>query len=131
MTKRFRRGLVLFGLSALGVLAAASGTASAQVASCPFNVSGNATAKLSVDGVLLARYAQGVRGAALIANIAPSPSLASTEAFIAANVARLDVDGDGAFGASDATIISRYLAGYSQAAWATGITFAGNAQRIR
>ena len=34
---------------------------------CPFNVSGNATADSLRDGVLLVRYARGVRGAALVA----------------------------------------------------------------
>jgi uncharacterized protein (DUF1800 family) len=129
MTTRFRQVFASIGLSALGILAAASNPVFAQVAACPFNVSGVSPAKLSVDGVLLARYAQGLRGAALIANIAPSISLSGAEATIAANVTRLDVDGDASFGNSDAAIIGRYLAGFSQDTWATGITFASNAQR--
>ncbi len=129
MTTRFRQAIISIGLGALGTLATVANPVFAQATSCPLNVSGGSAAKLSIDGVLLARYAQGMRGAALIANIGPAASLATAEATIAANVARLDMDGDGSFGNSDATIISRYLAGYSQAAWATGITFAGNAQR--
>jgi len=132
MSTRFRQAIISIGLCALGTLATAANPVFAQATSCPFNVSGASAPKLLIDGVLLARYAQGMRGPALIANIANiglAASLASAEAIIAANVARLDMDGDGSFGNSDAVIIGRYLAGYSQVAWATGITFASNAQR--
>ena len=102
----------------------------AQIASCPFNVSGGSgVPKYAVDGMLLARYARGIRGAALIANVAPSASLAGAEAAIAANLARLDVDGDGDFTTADALIISRYLAGFSREAWTTNISLPALAQR--
>jgi len=132
MTTRFRQALASISLSTLGFLATAANPVFAQITACPFNASGGSAPKLLLDGVLLARYAQGMRGTALIANIAttaPGVSLASAEATIAANVARLDMDGDGSFGNADALIIARYLGGYSSAAWATGITFATNAQR--
>ncbi len=102
---------------------------SAQVTSCPFNVSGASAPKLSVDGLLLTRYAQGLRGAALIANVAPSATLTGAEAAIANNLARLDVDGDGDFTTADALIISRYLAGLSRETWTTNVTLPALAQR--
>ena len=119
----------LLGLVCTGVMLL-PGVSTAQIASCPFNVSGaSGVPKYAVDGMLLARYARGIRGAALIANVAPSASLAGAEAAIAANLARLDVDGDGDFTPSDALIISRYLAGFSREALTTNISLPALAQR--
>ena len=124
-----RWALSWLGACAFALVATLPATTVAQVASCPFNVSGSGSPNLSVDGVLLARYAQGMRGAALIANVGPSGSLAGAEAAIAANIARLDVDGDGDFTTADAQVISRYLAGFTREAWTSNISLPALAQR--
>ena len=130
MTTRFRRALFLLCLSAIGLTSLGSGSAAAQVTNCPFNVAANGAPKFAIDGLILLRYAVGFRGSNLTLGVAPSvTTLASAEGNITANLSRLDVDGDNAFTPADALIIGRYLAGYSQAAWASGITFASNAQR--
>ncbi len=99
-------------------------------ANCPLSVSGATQPTLAVDGVLLARYAAGLRGAALIASIRPSPALPATvESAIAQARAQLDVDDDGAFTSIDSLILSRQLAGYRQSALTQGITFAPTALR--
>ncbi len=124
---RLRTGLL--GLVCAGFMAL-PGVSTAQIASCPFNVAGaSGVPKFALDGMLLARYARGIRGAALIANVAPGASLVGAEAAIAANIARLDVDGDGDFTTADALIISRYLAGFSREAWTTNISLPALAQR--
>jgi len=110
-------------------LSVSAGIASAQVSNCPFTVSGAAPAKLSVDGLLLVRYAVGLRGSPMINKVSSTASLSGAEANITANLARLDLDGDGQFGASDALIIMRYLAGNARDKWTAGISFAGNATR--
>ena len=129
MTTHHHRALSWLGACAFGLIATLPATTVAQVASCPFNVSGSGSPNLSVDGVLLARYAQGMRGAALIANVGPTGSLAGAEAAIAANIARLDVDGDGEFTTADAQVISRYLAGFTREAWTSNISLPALAQR--
>ena len=48
-------------------------TVTSAHAVCPFNVAGNATADSLRDGVLLVRYAKGMRGAALVA-VVPATS---------------------------------------------------------
>ena len=101
----------------------------AQVANCPFAVSGTSPAKFSVDGMLLVRYAVGLRGAVLSNKISAISTLANAETAITANLSRLDMDGDNEFGSNDALIILRYLAGYSRDAWTSGLSFALNAQR--
>ena len=129
MTTRFRQALFLLGLSAVGLTSLSSGVAAAQVANCPFNVAANGAPKFAIDGLILLRYAVGFRGANLTLGVAPSVALANAENNITANLSRLDVDGDNAFTPTDALIIGRYLAGFSSSAWASGVTFAGNAQR--
>ena len=129
MTTRFRQALFLLGLSAVGLTSLGSGVAAAQVTNCPFNVAANGAPKFAIDGLILLRYAVGFRGANLTLGVAPSVALANAENNITGNLSRLDVDGDNAFTPADALIIGRYLAGYSQSAWTSGITFASNAQR--
>jgi uncharacterized protein (DUF1800 family) len=129
MMGSFSRALGSLGAIVLGVLALGSSSASAQVANCPFGVAGNGAPKFAVDGMLLVRYAVGLRGTPMTNKISGTSALSGAEAAITSNLSRLDIDGDGAFGPSDALIILRYLSGYSRDAWVTGITFAGNAQR--
>ena len=84
-------------------------------AACPFNVAGAPTADAARDGVLLVRYARGIRGAALVAGTA---AVASTvEANIVANTTKLDVNGNGVFDLDDAAIISRNVFGFNSDAW--------------
>ncbi len=119
----------MFGLVCSGVLAL-PGVSKAQIANCPFNVTGASGApKFSVDGMLLLRYAVGLRGAPLINKVASASNLSGIEAVISSNLSRLDVDGDGAFNATDALIIARYMSGFTSGAWLNGIVFAPNAQR--
>ena len=118
----------IFGLVCAGFVAL-PGAASAQIANCPFNMTGASGApKFSVDGMLLLRYAVGLRGAPMI-NKVSAANLTGVEAVISSNLSRLDVDGDGAFTATDALIIARYLSGFTSSAWLNGIVFAPNAQR--
>jgi Protein of unknown function (DUF1565) len=101
----------------------------AQVTSCPFNVAQQGAPTSTVDGLLLLRYARNVRGTALYDGIRPAANLTGAQAFIEANLARLDVDGDSFFTATDAIIIERYLKGYAPDAWPLDLSFAVYAPR--
>ncbi len=104
--------------------------AAVAATSCPTAVSGATAATLTVDGVLLARYALGMRGSALTAGIRNSPSLPTTvESSIAAAKTALDVDDDGAFTPTDALILARSMAGMPSTAWTAGISFGAAAKR--
>jgi hypothetical protein len=96
--------------AACGLLAA-----TATQAACPFNVNGNATADALRDGVLLVRYARGLRGAALVAGT--SANAITVEGTITSNTDKLDVNGNGVFDLDDAAIIGRSVFGFNQAAW--------------
>ncbi len=118
----------MLGMCCAGALALPN-LSTAQIANCPFNVTGASGApKFSVDGMLLLRYAVGLRGAPMI-NKVSAANLTGVEAVIGSNLARLDVDGDGAFTATDALIIARYMSGFTSVTWINGIVFAPNAQR--
>ncbi|MBL8310959.1 MAG: DUF1800 family protein [Burkholderiales bacterium] len=100
--------------------------AMASYASCPFNVSGTGTPTDAAsfdalrDGVLITRYAQGLRGATLVAGTgAATPA---TDNLIAANIAALDVNGDGFLDLQDVTVINRALFGFSPNLQTTGVT---------
>ncbi len=122
-----RIGLILW------CLVAGVGTSGAAfAANCPLTVSGTPQATLTVDGVLLARYARGMRGTALTAGLRQSPALPSTvEASIDAAKTALDVDDDGAFTLTDALILARSMAGIPSSSWTVGITFSANARRTQ
>jgi uncharacterized protein (DUF1800 family) len=114
----------------VGLLLAFSSQLSVAATSCPTAVSGANTATLTVDGVLLSRYASGVRGSALTAGIRSSPPLPTTvESSINAAKTALDVDDDGALTATDAIILARMMAGIKANEWTSGITFGANAKR--
>ena len=89
-------------------------TSDAQ-AVCPFNVAGGTTADSLRDGVLLVRYARGLRGGPLVAGTGANAT--TVEANIAANASRLDVNGNGVFDLDDAAIIARTEFGFSVNAW--------------
>ncbi len=102
------RALTVVG-SAVAMFAS---TSHAQISSCPFNADGTGTTADALrDGVLLARYTRGVRGAALVAET--NANAANVESNIASNLTRLDVDASGAFDTADALLIMRVLLGYN------------------
>ena len=104
----------------LGVVSTAP--ASAQVANCPFNVSaGTGGPRLTVDGLLLTRYALGLRGNALVAGIRPGLTSSTIESFIADHTQGLDVDADWRFELNDATLIARAMAGFQGEALKAGL----------
>ncbi len=84
-------------------------------AACPFNVSGDTASDSLRDGLLLVRYAQGKRGASLVAGT--TATAGTVETFIAANTAGLDVNGNGVFDIGDAAIIARNVFGFSYQSW--------------
>ncbi len=90
-------------------------TSGITLAACPFNVSGDAAIDSLRDGLLLVRYAQGLRGAALVAGT--TANTPAVENFIVANTAGLDVNGNGVFDIGDAAIIARSVFGFSYQAW--------------
>jgi uncharacterized protein (DUF1800 family) len=117
-------------LLAFAAIACVLGSLSAvHAANCPLNVSGASTARLTVDGVLLSRYARNVRGAALTAGLANPPLASTVETTIANASSALDVDGDGSFAVNDAVILSRAMAGINSGQWVSGIAFGLNATR--
>jgi uncharacterized protein (DUF1800 family) len=98
------------------LLALVASAPRAQVGNCPFNVDGVGTAADALrDGVVLVRYAQGMRGAPLIAgtSLVNATTVANN---IAANLDRLDIDSSGRFDALDASIISRVLFAFNTSA---------------
>ncbi len=126
------RKLSIHRLVVTAVIASSSLLTAASIAatSCPTAVSGASAATLTVDGVLLSRFALGVRGGALVAGLRNSPPLPATvEASIDAAKTALDVDDDGAFTATDAVILARSMAGVAPSQLAVGITFAQSAKR--
>jgi hypothetical protein len=91
----------------------------ALAASCPFDTPGTA---LTREGLVLSRYANGFTGNALVAN----SGFAATDAHaiqsnIVALTDQLDLNRNGSFDTTDATIISRKIAGFSNAAATAGI----------
>ena len=83
----------------------------AAFAQCPFNVDGTGATDATRDGLLLTRYAQGLRNAQLVAGTGASPSTVATN--IIANTAQLDINGNGLFDVDDAAVISRVLIGFA------------------
>ncbi len=88
----------------------------AQVSNCPFQISGNSNLSATVDAVLLQRYAQGLRGSALVAGFT-GLSASTVEANISSNLARLDLNGNGIIDRDDAAAVARYAFGFSAAEW--------------
>jgi hypothetical protein len=107
----------LISAAATFLLVLLSGAAIA--ASCPFDTPGTA---LTREGLVLARYANGFTGNALVANsgfaATDAPAIQSN---IVALTDQLDLNRNGSFDTTDATIISRKIAGFSNAAATAGI----------
>jgi hypothetical protein len=90
-----------------------------DAATCPFDTPGTA---LTREGLVLSRYANGFTGNALVANsgfaATDAPAIQSN---IVALTDQLDLNRNGSFDTTDATIISRKIAGFSNAAATAGI----------
>ncbi len=108
-----------FLVTCAAALALTHAPASAQqLSNCPFNVSDASPSGLADtmrDGMVLTRYARGMRGANLVAGT--TLSSATVEANIAANIARLDVNGNGVFDQDDAAAVTRLGFGFSSDKW--------------
>ena len=104
--------------------AAVTGTANAQT--CSFD-DGNST--LTREGLILTRYALGMRGAALLEGtdlVGQDPN--SIDITVNCPACGLDVNGNGTFDTTDATIISRKLAGLTGPALTDSLSL-GNGTR--
>ncbi|MEQ1595852.1 MAG: tail fiber domain-containing protein [Casimicrobium sp.] len=113
----------LRGASTFATAAILSATAAAQV--CPFD---NGGSSLENDGLVLTRYALGLRGAPMVANTAFAATDAPTiESNIACPSCGLRVTDDvdalnnPIFTVADATIISRKIAGFQGASLTNGL----------
>lgn len=121
-----------FGLRLLGAFLL-SVTTAAQAA-CPFNVSGTgaltdpAGFDLLRDGLLISRYAQGLRGATLVAGTGATAG--TVESNIVANLAQLDINGDGFLDVQDAVVINRALLGIAAEKRAAGVVGVNYGTRI-
>jgi hypothetical protein len=113
-------------------LLSSTSTLNAQTLSCPFDVSTQQPGtrpSVTVDGLLLARYAAPLRDTALTSKVRSGLSLTAVERYMTDNLARYDVDGDGGFTKLDAQIIARHLGGFTGMSLTQGIAFANNAKR--
>jgi uncharacterized protein (DUF1800 family) len=119
MSMKYKR----FALSALAVFACAT-LASAQQTACPFNVdnspTGTGAADALRDGTVLVRYALNITGTPLVAGT--GLNAATVTSVIQNNVAKLDVNGNGAFDIEDATVIARVLFGFAQGSINNGVS---------
>jgi trimeric autotransporter adhesin len=98
-------------------LMAISATAQSQ---CPFETMGS---NLTREGLVLTRYALGLRNDALIANTSfTSTDAPAIEATILCPSCGLDINNVGGFDVVDATIVSRKLAGFTGDALTTGLS---------
>ena len=101
-------------------------TLAAPVARCPFD---NELVSAQREGVMYARYALNVRGAPLVAatGFAPEQAAAAQAAMECPSCSpQLDINGNGAFDATDALIIARHIAGFRGAALTVGVTLTGS-----
>jgi hypothetical protein len=91
----------------------------ARAQSCPFD---NGASSLANEGLVLTRYALGLRGAPMVANTSFAVGDATTiESNIVCPACGLSVTGDSTFSVADAAIISRKIAGFSGAALTNGL----------
>ncbi|WML87582.1 hypothetical protein [Thiothrix subterranea] len=84
-----------------------------------------------VEGVLIARYLQGTRGAALVEGVTKHTfNLATLETQLAAVQQVMDIDADGQQQADkDAILLIRYLLGLRNAALIQGITLSSSERK--
>lgn len=99
----------LLSLLCVALVASAVATGPASAQTCPFD-DGNST--LTREGLILTRYALGMRGAPLLVGTdlaGEDPN--SIDITVNCPACGLDINGNGTFDTTDATIISRKLAG--------------------
>ncbi len=88
-------------------------TCATALAQCPFAVTGIGSSATAInDGLLLARAAQNLRGAALTNKTGSTRTADAIMLDLARDEVRLDVNGSGAFDETDAAIIVRHLMGF-------------------
>lgn len=96
---------------------------------CAADVDQSGAATTMADALVLLRYANGQRGAALTANAGltalNAANAANAERWIDTRLAELDVDNDGTFDVKDALVLQRYALGFRADALSTGIIFSG------
>ncbi len=101
---------VFLGYAMVAALSTACVAAHAQ---CPFAISGvSASATAQSDGLLFIRAAQHLKSPVLAAQSGSTRSIDAIMTDIAANEARIDVNGSGQFDETDAAIIVRHLMGF-------------------
>ena len=106
----------------LFVIFALSGALPVTAQVCPFD---DVSTALTREGLILTRYALGMRGATLVANTdLVAADAATVEATITCPSCGLDINGNGGFDTVDATIISRKIAGLSGDALTNGLNLA-------
>jgi uncharacterized protein (DUF1800 family) len=112
-----RRVRSIFATMAAAATLIAINVASAQSTNCPFAVAGGANnaANATRDGLLMLRYARGLRGTALVTGT--GAIAATVESNIVANTKRLDLNGNGLFDADDAAVAARLLLSFSSSSW--------------
>ncbi len=111
-----------FATFAATAMIVATSVANAQSSNCPFAVAGGANnaANATRDGLLMLRYARGLRGPQLVTG---TGAIASTvEANIQNNAKRLDLNGNGLFDTDDAAVAAKLLLSFSSGAWLTSAT---------
>ncbi len=109
---------------------------SAQATNCNFDVSRDAVTnptprapRVTLDGMLLTRFAIGMRGPPLYDRLSNETNRFVGEGNVGVLNGQFDIDGDGVFTQSDATIAARFIAGFSGAALVSGVTFNAAATR--
>ena len=114
-------------MACVGICALLIGTSSAApVARCPFD---NELVSAQREGMMYARYALGIRGVPLVAatGFAPEHAAAAQAAMECPSCwPQLDINGNGAFDATDALIIARHIAGFRGAALTAGVALTGS-----
>jgi hypothetical protein len=94
------------------VLVCAAWFASNANAQCPFQPAALASAQATRDGVLFLRNRLGVSAGELTVGLGTTRDSSDISTEIAANNAKLDINGSGTFDINDAAIIARFLAGF-------------------
>jgi uncharacterized protein (DUF1800 family) len=115
---------------AASVFAFAAFVAPNAHAACPFDVSRDVLANpnavtptLALDGVLLTRFALGIRGAPLYDKLSTASTRFVGEGNTGTMLGELDMDGDGVYTKEDATMAARYMAGFRNDALTNGLVF--------
>lgn len=108
-----------FAFALCGLLLGLAPATPVLAQTCPFD---DGSAKLGVEGVILTRYALGMTGAALVAGTGISAADAPiVEATASCPSCGLNITGNATMTVTDATIISRKIAGLKGAALTNGL----------